>query len=274
MNDEVRFRAGLFHGAAGYYDQYRLPYPDAMLTDLIQRAQVPLPGSGGRLLDLACGTGQLTFPLRRWFTETWAVDQEPDMTATVRAKAADLGATDVHPVVADAEALTAEPGSFDLAVCGNAFHRLDRDLVASRLFGWLKPGGCVALAWSSQPWNGEAPWQRALAALLERWRTALGAQDRIPANWDLPRQRRPDIQVLAGAGFEPAADRGFTVGHRWTLAGLGGLIRSTSFLPAAVLGSQGEAFDGDLAATLSPLADDGTFPETLSFSYELARKPA
>jgi hypothetical protein len=28
-----------------------------------------------------------------------------------------------------------------------AFHRLDRDLVAGRILGWLKPGGYLALCW-------------------------------------------------------------------------------------------------------------------------------
>ena len=83
--DEVRFTADLYRGTAGFYDRYRLPYPDAMITDLVRRAQV---SGHGRLLDLACGTGQLAFPLRRWFREVQAVDSEPDMAEAVRAKAA------------------------------------------------------------------------------------------------------------------------------------------------------------------------------------------
>ncbi len=37
---EVRFAADLYRGTAGYYDTYRLPYPETMLTDLIRRAGV------------------------------------------------------------------------------------------------------------------------------------------------------------------------------------------------------------------------------------------
>jgi len=271
VDDGVRFRADLFRGCAGYYERYRLPYPEAMITDLVRRAGV---AEGGRLLDLACGTGQLAFPLRPWFREVWAVDQEPDMIEAVRAKAAAIGAAEMRPVVSSVEALDAGPGSFDLAVVGNAFHRLDRDLAAGRILGWLRPGGCLALCWSSQPWIGEAAWQRVLAATLDRWRTALGAEDRIPAGWNLARQRRPDLQVLSDAGLEAAGNREFAVEHRWSLAELAGLIRSTSFLPAGVLGDQGDAFDADLAASLGPHSHGGAFPETVTFIYELARKPA
>jgi SAM-dependent methyltransferase len=271
VDDEVRFRPDLYRGSAGYYDRYRLPYPEAMIADLVRRAGV---SGRGRLLDLACGTGQLAFPLRPWFSEVWAVDSEPDMAELVRAKAAAEGAGGVRPVVSSAETLHAGPEYFELAVLGNAFHRLDRDLVAGRILGWLKPGGYLALCWSSMPWAGAQDWQRALAATLDEWKAALGAEGRVPAGWELARQRRPDLQVLSGAGFELAGRREFTVEHHWSLPELAGLIRSTSFLPAAVLGDQAAAFDADLTAELSPHSHGGAFTETVRFAYELARKPA
>jgi SAM-dependent methyltransferase len=266
----VRFAADLFRGAAAAYDRYRLPYPATMIADLGRLAQVC---GQGRLLDLACGTGQLAFPLRRSFAEVWAVDQEPDMVEVVRAKAATAQAPDIRPVVSSAETLSAPPDYFELAVIGNAFHRLDRDLAAGRIFSWLQPGGHLALFWTSQPWDGEHGWQQALAAALDRWKTALGAGHRIPAGWEQARSRRPDSEVLCDAGFELGGSHEFAIGHRWTLPGLAGLIRSTSFLPAAVLGDQAAAFDADLAASLGRHSDDGAFTETVSFVYELARKP-
>jgi SAM-dependent methyltransferase len=271
MTDEVRFATDLFRGTAGFYDRYRLPYPEAMLTDLAGRAEV---SGRGRLLDLACGTGQLAFPLRRWFSEVWAVDQEPDMVELVRAKADAGGAGEVRAIVSSAETLHAEPEYFELAVIGNAFQRLDRDVTAGRVLGWLKPGGCLALCWSTSPWVGEKAWQLALAGLLDRWKTALGAHGRIPAGWDLARQRRPDLVVLSDAGFELDGRYEFAIGHRWSLPELAGHIRSTSFLPDAVLGDQGAAFDADLAATLGPHGDGGAFAQTVSFNYDLARRPA
>jgi SAM-dependent methyltransferase len=268
--DEVRFAAGLYRGAAAAYDRYRLPYPAAMIADLIRRAGV---SGRGRLLDLACGTGQLAFPLRHWFAEVQAVDQEPDMIRVVRARAAAEQARNLRPVLSGAETLNAPPGYFELAVVGNAFHRLNRDLAASRILGWLQPGGHLALCWSSQPWTGGQSWQRALAAVLDRWIVALGAGDRIPAGWAEARSRRPDSAVLCDAGFELAGTSEFVTGHRWTVPELAGLIRSTSFLPAAVLGDQGAAFDADLAASLGPETHDGVLTETVSFECELARKP-
>jgi SAM-dependent methyltransferase len=188
VDHEVRFAADLYQRTAEHYDRYRPPYPDAMITDLIRRVEA---SGRGRLLDLACGTGQLAFPLRRWFAEVRAVDQEPDMVDLVRAKAAAAGAGDVRPVASAAETLHAEPGSFELAVIGNAFHRLDRDLVADLVLGWLTPGGHLALCWSSSPWAGGHDWQQILAATVDRWKAALGAGHRTrgPARPAQPRRR-------------------------------------------------------------------------------------
>jgi hypothetical protein len=79
---------------------------------------------------------------------------------------------------------------------------------------------------------------------------------------------------LADAGFAVAGRHEFAVAHHWSLPELAGYIRSTSFLPAAVLGDQAAAFDADLAATLGPHSTHGAFAETVRFAYELARKPA
>jgi len=269
VDDEARFAADLYRGTAAYYDRYRLPYPEAMTGDLARRAGV---SGRGRLLDLACGTGQLAFRCAagsarcgRWM--------RAGHDGTGPGQGGRRGRRR-HPG-GHFESRDPPDGSWVLraGVIGNAFHRLDRDLVAGRIAGWLEPGGHLALCWSSSPWAGPEtgsvrcgpPGQVADSARR---------RGRVPAGWDLDRQRRPDAQVLSGAGFGPAARREFAVGHRWSLPELAGHIRSTSFLPAAVLGAQSAAFDAGLAAALAPFGDHGAFTETVSFAYELACKTA
>jgi SAM-dependent methyltransferase len=268
MSDEVTFSPDLYRGTAEYYDRFRLSYPDTLISDLVHRTR---PSGQGRLLDLACGTGQLAFALRSSFAEVWAVDQEPDMVEVVRSKAAST-ASGILPIVASAEELDAPPAHFSLIAIGNAFHRLHRDLVAGRVHRWLEPGGFLALCWSSGTQAGSLEWQVALAGLLGRWKEALGGGDRVPANWDQARRRRPDADVLAGAGLEPVGRFGFTAEQRWTLPKLAGFARSLSVLPAAALAEHAAAFDDSLSAELGPYARDGYLTETVSFAYELAVK--
>lgn len=270
MQREPDFAAGLYQGAAESYDRFRLAYPPELIADLLGRIR----SSGqGRLLDLACGTGQLAFALRDAFAETWAVDQEPDMVRVVAAKAA-RGGHPVRPVVSAAEELSAAAGSFELVTIGNAFHRLRRDDVARRAYEWLRPGGHLALCWSSSPWTGRAAWKHTLNAVLDRWRDELGARDRVPPDWDRARRLRPHLDVSTDAGFAPAGRYEFRVEHRWTVADLAGFTYSTSFLPAAVFGDQTLEFEADLARHLGPHLHDGTLTDQVSFAYDLHRKPA
>jgi SAM-dependent methyltransferase len=274
VSDEVRFRPDLYRGTAGYYDRFRHSYPDALTGDLVRRTGA---SGRGRLLDLACGTGQLAFALRDRFAEVWAVDQEPDMVAMVRSKAAAEvggGGGRVVAVVSRAEDLDVPAGHFSLVVIGNAFHRLPRDLVARLACDWLTPGGFLALCWSSGTQAGPLDWQLAFGRLLRRWQEELGASDRVPANWNQARQERPDADVLSDAGFEVAGRFEFLVEHHWTLPELAGYARSLSVFPASVLAEHSDAFDDSLSAGLGPFLDDGHLIETVSFAYELARKPA
>jgi len=217
-----------------------------------------------RLMDLACGTGQLTFALCDFFASTWAVDQEPSMVDMVAAR----GAAGVRPVIAAAESLEAPGSAFDLVVIGNAFHRLPRDRVAASVLSWLKPGASLALCWSDSPWEGGAPWQSAFRSTISSWRDRLGVEERLPAGWSAERKARPDAAVLATAGFAGCVRSTFTTSHRWTVPELAGFTYSTSMLPRAVFGDRAGEFENDLAARLV-----GDLTSVTTYAYDLAVKP-
>jgi SAM-dependent methyltransferase len=135
------YPAEAFAGTARYYARYRVPYPQVLLDDL--RARAALTGAG-RLLDLACGPGRVALPLAPFFREVWAVDREPEMVEVGREEAGRRGTTNVRWLVGRAEELEAPPGACELTTIGEAFHRLDRWLIARRALAWLAPGRCLA----------------------------------------------------------------------------------------------------------------------------------
>ena len=100
MASDPEFRTDLFRGTASFYDEFRLAYPEVLLDDLRMRAQTT---GTGRLLDLACGTGQITFGLASYFAEVWAVDQEAEAVEFARAKALRLGVDNVRWIAGRAE---------------------------------------------------------------------------------------------------------------------------------------------------------------------------
>ncbi len=267
----VEFDPDLYRGTAPDYERFRVRYPHALIEALIEVVE---PSGEGRTLDLACGTGQITFAIAEHFGEVWAVDQEPDMIELVRDKARGGCAGRVHTVVSRAEDLDAPAGGFELVAIGNGFHRLRRDEVAGNAFRWLRPHGWIALLWSESPWAGEADWQSALSAVVAHWRIAAGAEERVPAGWEQPRRERADADVLAAAGFEPVRSSRFPTAHDWTVEALIGFVYSTSALPRAVLGDRSEEFERDLRRELGSYAVANRLRDTIDFAYELARRPA
>lgn len=270
MHDGLRFDPDLYRGTAGYYDRFRVPYPPDLLDDLRWQTR---PTGQGRLLDLACGTGQVTFAIADHFAEVWAVDQEAEMIEMVRSKAYGMGAGHVRGIVASAESLAAPVETFELVAIGNAFHRLRRDLVANSAFRWLQPLGCIALLWASVPWQGEAEWQHAMASVIAKWQATLGTRTRVPTGWERTRQEQPDRLVLRQAGFEGIYSAQFLTPHEWTVDALIGFVYSTSALPRSAFGDQAITFEHDLRRELCTFATDDRVSHDIDFAYEIGRRP-
>jgi ubiquinone/menaquinone biosynthesis C-methylase UbiE len=269
VSSDPEFRADLYRGTARFYDEFRVAYPRALLDDLRVRAGI---AGAGRLLDLACGTGQITFGLASSFAEVWAVDQEPEAVEFARAKAHRLGVDNVRWIAGRAEDVDAD-GLFELVAIGNAFHRLARQVVAEAAMRWLVPGGHLALLWSSPVWDGSRRWQQVLADLQQHWMREAAATDRVPANLDLKFAADPHTNVLASAGFTIVGEFEFATPHEWSVESLTGFMYSTSVLSQPALGPNVPAFERDLRERLLAVEPDGVFREDISFGYTLARKP-
>lgn len=263
------FRTDLYRGTATYYDRYRPAYPRALFDDL--RRRLPISGRG-RLLDLACGTGQIAFPVAENFAEVVAVDQEAETIDFARSKAEAAGVTHIRWVVGPAETVGLD-GPFELVAVGNAFHRVDRKRVAERARDWLQPGGGVALVWGDSPTQGERPWQKALESLFAEWMDRAGAGDRLPRDWDAAFTADPHADVLRRAGLDYAGKFVFAAEQTWTIESLTGFAYSTSILNRDALGGLAKEFESALAERLLSLVPDGTFQQEASYAYELARKP-
>ena len=269
MTGDPEFRTDLYRGTAPFYDRFRPPYPDALFDDLCAR----LPVSGdGRLLDLACGTGQIAVPLAPFFQEVVAVDQEVESVAYGRTKAQSLAAPNITWIEGTAEGVELD-GSFELIAVGNAFHRLHRRLVAGRMISWLQPRGGVALLWGDTPWLGDRPWQRALAARFEDWMRRLDATDRVPPGWDEAIAREPHALILRRAGFVYVGRFEFPVNQTWDAPSLCGFAYSSSVLSLAVLGDKRQAFERDVERCLLGFDSTGTVASTAVYAYDFATTP-
>jgi trans-aconitate methyltransferase len=187
---------------AGFYHQYRRGYPPTVIDTLA--GTVGLTGDDV-VIDLGCGTGQLTLPIARRVRAVAGVDPEPDMLARARQAAADQGSRNASWLLGadtDLPALAALLGGrFAGAVTiGQALHWMDYRALIPALVPLLRPGGGIAVITNGTPmWLQDSPWSRALRGVLEQW---LGSPATSTCGTDdASQQRYRDTMTHAGLGI-------------------------------------------------------------------------
>ncbi|PMR87590.1 SAM-dependent methyltransferase [Xanthomonas arboricola pv. juglandis] len=99
----------------------------------------------GRLLDLGCGAGHVSFQLAPLMAEVVAYDLSADMIELVASTAAGRGLTQVRTVQGAAERLPFETGSMDAVVSRySAHHWSDLGQALREVRRVLRPGGIAA----------------------------------------------------------------------------------------------------------------------------------
>jgi ubiquinone/menaquinone biosynthesis C-methylase UbiE len=105
---------------------------------------------GERVLDVACGTGLVSFRILAAVGETGAVvgtDISAEMVETARSMAAERGIRNAKFERFDAEAMALEAADFDAAVCALGLMYVPSPLKAlEEMLRLLKPGGRAAAA--------------------------------------------------------------------------------------------------------------------------------
>ncbi|MDA8269458.1 MAG: class I SAM-dependent methyltransferase [Actinomycetota bacterium] len=102
----------------------------------------------GTVVDLGCGSGQLTLALAKRATKVLGVDVSGSMLRELEQRAAAEGITNVECLVSPIERLSLPPGSVDVVVSNYALHHLrdpDKGVAVAAAAGWLRPGGRLVI---------------------------------------------------------------------------------------------------------------------------------
>jgi SAM-dependent methyltransferase len=165
MSEHVREQLrGTFNQAAELYDRFRPNYPEELLSDLARLAGI---SPGCRVLELGCGTGQLTLPLAERGCVITALDIGADMVALARQKLAQ------HPfvqvVVAAFEDWPLPAQAFDVVVSATAFHWLHPAIRVNKAADALRPGGALAVIGTHHIAGGDESFFVDVQECYERW---------------------------------------------------------------------------------------------------------
>ena len=253
----------LFGSAVAYYARYRAGYPQGLVDTLA--AKTGLDGTQ-RVLDIGCGTGQMTIPLARHAHAILAIDPVADMLARGREAAQAAGAGNITWLQGDSSqiAALAGPGA-DLAVFAASFHWTDRAVVLAALDGVLAPGGYVVVVNDILGDSEEPDWVRAIARIRARY---LGTRRR--AGMDVYRHR----DVLASSAFRAVDTLTWSWSRQLTVEEVTGLQLSYSFSTPTLLGDSARAFRSDVRAAVLGLHRAGVVTEPLRVEVLIAARPS
>ncbi|RIV40061.1 class I SAM-dependent methyltransferase [Micromonospora radicis] len=193
-------RTGFSGEVAGYYARHRRGYPPEVI-DAIGRTF----GLGGQdvVVDLGCGTGQLSVPLAARVGTLVGVDPAPDMLTRARHAARDAGRDNTIWLLGDDRNLPAlgplvgdrRLAALTVAV---AIHFMDRDLLFRRARTLLRAGGGVAVVTNGTPlWLQDTEWSPVLRGCLQR---LVGRPVTAACQTDEAGRRR-NRDALAAAGY-------------------------------------------------------------------------
>ena len=166
--------------------------------DLMALAALVEEQPGGRVLDLGCGGGHVTFNAARHASEVTAYDLSQEMLDVVAAEADKRGLSNVRTARGSAEKLPFEDASFDMVLSRySAHHWQDFEMALREAARVLKPGGIAAFADSISP--GQALLDTYYQT-IEMLRDCSHVRNRTSAEWQA---------AMAEAGLVAVASRHF-----------------------------------------------------------------
>jgi SAM-dependent methyltransferase len=141
MPDAVPLRT-TFDTVARLYDEVRPGYPDVIIDAIVDLSRLPIEG---HILEVGCGTGQITRPFARRGYAILALELGPALAALATEHLRPYPRARVIPVAF--EDWSIEHAAFDLVLSAQAFHWIDPAPGLVRAAEALKPGGAIALVW-------------------------------------------------------------------------------------------------------------------------------
>lgn len=150
----------LFDGVAELYDATRQGYPEEIVEVIVTTAELK---PGASVLEIGCGTGQLTTRLAGRGLDITAIDIGPAMVAGAKRNIADPNVAFCVSSFEDFQASRA----FDLIVSATAFHWVDPDLGLAKAARTLQPFGWLALLTTGERYH--EPLRSALRQLWDRY---------------------------------------------------------------------------------------------------------
>ncbi len=141
-----------FDAVAESYERHRAPYPQDVENAVIALADLH---EASTVLEIGCGTGQLSVALAKHGVDLLAVELGPRLAARAQRNLAPYPNARVE--VSSFEDWLLGSAKFDAVISATAFHWLDPEIRCSKSAEALRPGGVLAIVHAHHVRGGGTP---------------------------------------------------------------------------------------------------------------------
>lgn len=230
-----------FNTVSTLYDRYRRGYPADVIAEIITLARL-LPGNS--VLEIGCGTGQLTKPLLDHGAHVFAVELGKALAAIAIKKLSAF--PNVRVEVVSFENWTMPSSSFDAVFCATSFHWLDPTVRAAKCAQALRPGGALVAVYPHYVEGENAAFVHDTQPYYLKWGLSYDPDWRPPSCNEIPTMYR-DIDECAQ--FAAVERHYIPLTLEFTRDEYVGLLRTDSLILTLTEQSR-EGFLADIAALI------------------------
>ena len=253
-----------FDDTAENYDKYRDDYQN-VIFELLRR-EFSINNSKRRLLDLGCGTGRLSIALHEDFEEIIALDISANMLEEGKKRADSLGIKNIKWIESPAENITHNLGKFQLVVCGEAFHWMNREKVVDIIYDLLSDDGCFAILGAGGALGrNQGVWQNIVNEKIEKW---LGKRE---TPWKKGKALSHE-GILQYSKFQSIKSGIFNYHKSYRINEILGFLYTTSYCNKKLLGDNISDFEADMKDSLLKINPGDEFTEEREAFYIFAKK--
>lgn len=257
-----------FSSAVEHYARYRTGYPS---RDVATLASMLGLNRTHAVIDIGCGTGQLTIPLARYAGSVTAIDPLPEMLARGRQAARQANSTNITWLLGDsADVGTLISPGVHAATFAASFHWTDRASVLDALDDLIEPAGFIVTINDDLSDAEQPDWDQAVTSLRNDY---LGV-DHTAATavyTDAPDTHR---DVLSDSSFASIRSVSWEWERQLTIDEAVGLQFSYSFSTPAAFADRAGPFAEDARTVIRELHPSGWVTERFRMEVLIASRPA
>lgn len=212
-----------------------------MIASLIQDAGIR---ADSRVLEIGCGTGQLSVPIAKQGAELVALEMGINLAQFARTNLSAYRNARVEVTTFEEWPLPSEP--FDAVVCANAFHWIDPEVRFSKSAHALAPCGTLTIGHAHHVRGGTPGFFEDTQPLYLKWGLSDDPSFQLPAPADAPTMY-PELATRTE--FRAVRRHRYEITQQHTTESYVGWLRTDSLISTLVEPSRSNFFD-DIATLI------------------------